>query len=264
MDQQILVRNIADALASWAPVHLAESYDNVGLLVGYPDQVATGAVIALDMTETVILDAVAQGANMVIAHHPIWFTARKRLTGEDYVSRAIMTAIKHDVALYACHTNLDNVRHGVNARMAAQLSLQQTRILQPKNEDETVGSGMIGTLPQPLSPADFLQTVKQAFGSGGIRYAAGHQTTIHRVAICGGAGSFLTQAARRADADALVTADITYHKFFDAEGKMFLLDIGHYESEQYTSELIREYLSKKFPIFALQLSKVPTNPVTYY
>lgn len=257
------VRDIASALENWAPLPAAESYDNVGLLVGYPDMEVTGVLINLDMTEAVLREAVEQGCNMVVAHHPIWFSGRKRLNGEDYVSRVIMFAVKHDIALYACHTNLDNIRTGVNQRMADQIGLQRTEFLAPKGGIEDLGSGMIGYLPTAMPKIDFLQWVKQQFRCGGIRYADGPQESIHKVAICGGAGSFLTGTALQAGADAFVTADITYHKFFDQEEKMLLLDIGHYESEQFTSPLIHEFLSEKFPNFALYLSKVRTNPVQY-
>lgn len=260
----MIVRDIAQALEAWAPLPAAESYDNVGLLVGYADMPVTGVLINLDMTEAVLEEARERGCNMVVAHHPIWFSGRKRLNGEDYVSRVIMYAVKHDIALYACHTNLDNVRTGVNQQMAGRLGLEGLEFLQAKPGDEPLGSGMIGTLPQPMAKNDFLQLVKDQFECGGIRYADGPQDTIHKVALCGGAGSFLTRQALRQGADAFVTSDITYHKFFDQEEKMLLLDIGHYESEQFTSPLIYEYLSKKFPTFALYLSQVRTNPVQYF
>lgn len=263
----MIVKDIADVLEAWAPPPIAESYDNVGLLVGNPQQEVTGALINLDMTEDVIQEALDNNINLIIAHHPIWFSARKRLNGEDYVSRTIIAAVKHDIALYACHTNLDNVRDGVNKRIADKLGLEKIDFLRPKaaRPGETLfGSGMIGFLPEPLTKMDFLALVKETFACGGIRYADSVKETIHKVAVCGGAGSFLTRDAERAGADALVTADITYHKFFDSEGKFLLMDIGHYESEQFTSELIHEYLSKKFPKFALHLSAQRTNPVRYF
>ena len=256
------IRDIATVLEGWAPPPVAESYDNVGLLCGHPDQPVSGVLINLDATEAVVDEAIARGLNLVVAHHPIWFSGRKRLNGEDYVSRTIIKAIKHDIALYACHTNLDNVRDGVNHMMAQRLGLVDTQFLRPK-ADPTYGSGLIGQLPQPLPKADFLQQVKAVFQCGGIRYADAPLTQVQRVALCGGAGSFLTHDALAQKADALVTADITYHKFFDNEEQMLLLDIGHYESEQYTSELIASYLSNNFPNFAVHLSEVRTNPVQY-
>ena len=217
------------------------------------------------MTEPVVEEALKTGCNMVVAHHPIWFMGRKRLIGEDYVSRTIIRAIKEDVALYACHTNLDNIRTGVNKKICERLELQDTRFLKPKPNPETeYGSGMLGYLEKPLSRMAFLEWVKEKFHTKGIRYADCEKEQIRKVAVCGGAGSFLTSEALKQEADALVTADITYHKFFDNEGKLLLLDIGHYESEQFTSELIQEFLSEKFRNFAIRLSEVVTNPVNYF
>lgn len=260
----MLVRDIATALEAWAPLSAAESYDNVGLLVGYPDMPVSGVLINLDMTEAVLVEARERGCNMVVTHHPIWFSGRKRLNGEDYVSRVIMYAVKHDIALYACHTNLDNIRTGVNQRMAQRLDLQDVEFLNAKDQTAELGSGMIGHLPQAMTKATFLALVKEQFVCGGIRYADAPLEMIQRVAVCGGAGSFLTRQALQAGADAFVTSDITYHKFFDQEAKMLLLDIGHYESEQFTSPLIHEFLSEKFPTFALYLSQLRTSPVQYF
>lgn len=263
----IRVNDIALALESWAPKPIAESYDNVGLLVGNPSAELTAVLINLDMTEEVVDEAIESGANMIVAHHPIWFMPRKRLNGEDYVSRTIIKAIKNDIALYACHTNLDNIRSGVNRRICDTIGLGNIRFLKTKHtttDEEEYGSGMIGDLPEALSKSSFLHLVKERFHAKGIRYANCEKEMIQTVAVCGGAGSFLIGEALKKGADALVTADITYHKFFDNEGKMLLLDIGHYESEQFTSELIREFLSEKFVNFAFRLSKVVTNPVRYF
>ncbi|MDX2286515.1 MAG: Nif3-like dinuclear metal center hexameric protein [Bacteroidia bacterium] len=257
------IRELAAVLEQWAPLPAAESYDNPGLLAGEPEAEIRSVLVSLDVTEAVLDEAQQLGANLVIAHHPIWFTPRKRLTGEDYVSRILIRAIRQDISLYAIHTNLDNVRSGVNHRICERLGLEPEGFLRPAPGGE-LGAGMTGMLPAALPQAEFLQRVKAAFGCGGIRYAAGGPAQIRRVAVCGGAGSFLIPDALRAGADAFVTADITYHKFFDAEGRCLLLDIGHYESEQFTSQLICEFLSKHFRNFAVHLSGVRTNPVHYF
>lgn len=265
MQTAITHRIIAETLAQWAPTAAAESYDNVGILVGYPDNISSGILINLDITEEVLEEAKKLSINTIITHHPIWFVPRKRLTGEDYISKIIMKAIEYNICLIACHTNLDNIRTGVNQQIAAKLGLQNLRFLQNKTGigEQELGSGMIGDLGEKMPKTVFLEQVKKAFHCGGIRYADSEKSYILKVAICGGSGSFLTHAALQAGADAFVTADITYHKFFDNEGKLLLLDIGHYESEQFTSELIYNYLSEKFTNFALYLSEVYTNPVKY-
>ncbi len=361
-------KDISRALAQWAPPSLAESYDNVGLLVGDPNAECNGVLINLDVTESLVDEAISIGANLIVTHHPIWFGPRKRLNGEDYVSRIIIKAIKHDVGLIACHTNLDNVRHGVNRKIGEVIGANNMRILSLKRDlaqklcvyvphssveevrdalfaagagriknyaeasfntegtgtfrplqganpavgqvggrvsvNETlievvfpeylqgqvldaihsthpyevpayqvvptkgtsleIGSGMIGQLSEALSKGAFLRLVKERFRCKGIRYADFPGEMIRKVAWCGGAGSFLTKAAIRAGADAFITGDITYHKYFDNENAILLMDIGHYESERHTSQLIRDFISEKFPNFAVRLSKIETNPVKYF
>jgi dinuclear metal center YbgI/SA1388 family protein len=261
------IQDIAQALDAWAPPALAESYDNVGLLIGYPETAVTGILVNLDVTADVIREAKALGCNLIVTHHPIWFTARKRLNGDDYVSRAIMMAIQEGIALYAIHTNLDHVLHGVNNQIADRLELTDREVLQPKATragEPPAGAGMLGYLPQAIGKTDFLALVKEKFQSKGIRYADAPVSMIRKVAVCGGAGSFLIGDALRKNADAFVTADITYHKFFDNEERLLLLDIGHHESEQFTSNLIGNFLSENFLNFAVHLSKVNTNPVRYF
>lgn len=261
------IKDIARAIETFAPTNLAESYDNVGLLVGDPNAEATGILINLDVTESLIDEAKAAGLNLIVTHHPIWFTGLKRLNGENYVSRIIIKAIQEGVALYACHTNLDNVQQGVNRMIGERLGIADMQLLNVKrgflHQDEETGSGMVGDLPQALSKSEFLAMVKERFGCGGIRYADADLAQVKRVAWCGGAGSFLIANALSAGADAFVTGDITYHKFFDNEGRLLLLDIGHFESEQFTSNLLHSYLSETFPTFAVRLSKIETNPVKY-
>ena len=262
----IAIQSIANALEGWAPPPVAESYDNVGLLVGSLQAQTKGVLINLDMTEAVVDEAIELGVGLIVAHHPIWFGPRKRLNGEDYVSRTIIKAIKHDIGLYALHTNLDNIRDGVNRKICDKLGLKEMKFLQTKPGkagEALFGSGMMGYLPQPMPKSDFLSLVKETFQCGGIRYADTHKNEIHKVAVCGGAGSFLTQSALQQGADAFVTADITYHKFFDHERELLLMDIGHHESEQFTSELIRDFLLEKFPNFVVRLSTVMTNPIKY-
>lgn len=248
-----------------APLHLAEGYDNVGLLVGLPNSQCTGVLFALDCTEAVVAEAATLGANLIVSHHPIWFGARKRLVGDDYVSRTLMQAIRQDIALYACHTNLDNVLAGVNQALGQQLGLQDLQILAPKDADGHIGSGMVGNLPAPLSVPQLLAHVQAHLGTPCLRWAAArHVDTVSRVAICGGAGNFLIAQARAAGAQALVTADFTYHKFFDGEDSLVLIDAGHAETEQMVPAWLQRCFQQKFPTFATYLSQVTTNPVQYF
>jgi len=359
---------ITSYLEQLAPLSLQESYDNAGLLTGNPEWDCTGIICSLDATEEVVLEAIEKKCNLIVAHHPIIFSGLKKITGRNYVERAVIAAIKNDMAIYAIHTNYDNVMHGVNARIADKLGLINRQILSGKpgqlkklytyvpdahldavrnavfaagggqvgnysecsfsvggegtfkggegndpfvgspgsrhaeperkleiifeswkektilnalikshpyeevayeiisleNINQQVGSGLTGELENPVSEQELLSLIKHAFDLRVIRHTPLRGKQVKKLAICGGAGSFLTGAAIGAGADWFITADVKYHEFFDAEGQLVLADIGHFESEQFTIGLLHEVLSEKFPNFAVQKTGVKTNPVNYF
>ncbi|UKJ07423.1 Nif3-like dinuclear metal center hexameric protein [Solitalea lacus] len=361
------LHQITSYLENLAPLAYQEDYDNSGLIVGSQNQEIKKALISLDCTEAVVDEAIEKGANLIISHHPIVFKGMKRFNGSSYVERVVMKAIKHDIALYAIHTNLDSVLGGVNAKICNKLGLVNRSILAPKlnklkklvtfcpveqadevrqalflagagdignysdcsfnvagtgtfkgneqtnpfvgekgvmqlepevrietvfpaflegkvvsallkshpyeevaydiyalsNSFMTVGSGMIGELEEEMNTIDFLKMLKQTMLAGVVKYTDEVKPKVKKIAVCGGAGGFLLKDAIREGADVFVTSDYKYHEFFDAEGKIVIADIGHFESEQFTSELILEKLSEKFPTFAVLLSGVKTNPVNY-
>lgn len=359
---------ITNYLETIAPLAMQESYDNAGLIVGDKQTEITGALISLDVTEDVVDEAISLGFNLIIAHHPIVFGGLKKFNGTDYVQRTVIKAIKNNIAIYAAHTNLDNMLNsGVNAKIAEKIGLQNLQILsqidnklckivvfvphaqaekvraamfdagagcignynscsyniqgngtfkatdgcnpfvgnvgelhtEPETRIETIvpkhllsktisamlsvhpyeepaydiyplenrysqaGNGIIGTMPKAENASDFLIRIKKIFNCGCIRHTRLPEKPIQKIAICGGAGSFLINDAMRAGADILLTADIKYHQFFDAEYPFILADIGHYESEQFTKELFYELVTKKFSNFAVRLTKVNTNPIKY-
>ena len=256
--------DILSVLEAIAPPHLQESYDNAGLIVGNPEANVSGVLFCLDSTEAIVEEAVAKGCNLVVAHHPIVFRGLKRFNGTNYVERTVIQALRQDVAIYAIHTNLDNVYHqGVNAKIAEKIGLADTRILAPRPTDFEIGAGLLGNLPSPMGESEFLQHIKKALSTHCIRHTALRGKPVRKVAICGGAGSFLLSEALRAKADAFVSSDFKYHEFFDAEGKLVIADVGHFESEQFTIELLRDIVQEKFPTFALHLTSLNTNPVFY-
>jgi dinuclear metal center YbgI/SA1388 family protein len=362
------VKDVIARLEEMAPKSLQESYDNAGLLTGDLNMDVTGVLVSLDCIELVVEEAIATSCNVIVAHHPIIFKGLKSLTGKNYVERTIIKAIKNDIALYAIHTNLDNIRKGVNQKIADRLGLQNCRILAPKsgvlrklvvfcpessadlvrnalfeagagaigkydqcsfnlsgsgtfrasegavpfvgkvgemhrepevrievifpeylqnkvlermravhpyeevaydlyalmNENQEVGSGLVGNLTQPMAPLDFLKMVKQQMKTDCIRYTGLTGKLVSKVALCGGSGSFLLNAAINSGADAYVSADFKYHEFFDAEDKLIIADIGHYESEQFTMELLHDFLTENFATFAVRLTTVNTNPLNYF
>ena len=274
------IHEIVSAFEAVAPLALQESYDNSGLIVGEMGAEVSKALLCLDSTEAVVDEAIAKGCDLIIAHHPIVFGGLKRFTGGDYVQRALIKAIRNNIAIYACHTNLDNVlRGGVNERIAQQLGFEAERVLRPVAADfgsvaavgrlddsdvfRTAGAGVLCNLQKPMNVLDFLQHVKAKMGVEVVKYTKCDVEMVSKLAICGGAGSFLIGDALRAGADAFITSDVKYHEFFDAEGKMLLCDIGHYESEKYTIDLFSNILSAKFPKFATIFAGTITNPIDY-
>lgn len=362
------IKELVQYLEQVAPLAYQESYDNSGLLVGNPEDEIQQALIALDCTEEVVDEAISRGCDIIIAHHPIVFTGLKKLNGKNYVERVIIKAIQHRIALYAIHTNLDNVLPGVSGKIAEKLGLESFAILRPKrnllkklavfvprthvesvrtalfdagagaigdydecsyntsgygtfrplaganptigslNQQErveetkieviyperlerailvsmyaahpyeevahdifaldntlhTVGSGVIGNLPESMEETEFLAYLKDGLNVQVIRHTKLRNKPIFRVAVCGGAGGFLLNDAKRSGADIFISADYKYHEFFDAEGEIVIADIGHFESEQFTQELLLEIIQKKFANFAVLLTGIETNPIKYY
>ncbi len=262
------IKEITDFLETIAPLEYQERYDNSGYIVGNSENEFKGAVICLDSTEEVIDEAISLGYNLVIAHHPIIFQGIKKLTGKTYIGRTILKAIKNDITIYAIHTNLDNsFANGVSTKIASKLGFDNLEILDPKPEflikNKEVGTGVIATLDKEMGEMEFLKYLKQKLNLNCIKYTGLRGQNVKRVAICGGACSFLLKKALRSDVDVFVTADFKYHEYFDAENKLIIADIGHYESEIFTIELVFDILTNKFSTFAARLTNVITNPVKY-
>ncbi len=263
------VQDIINYVDSIAPFKLQESYDNARLITGSPSWEVSGVLCSLDAVEAVIDEALTTGCNLVLAHHPIVFSGLKSITGATYIERTMIKAIKHDIAILAVHTNLDSVHPGgVNSRFADLLGLSECEVLLPKPyEGEakiTAGIGLVGNLPAPMDQDLFLDHVKSCMNLKLIKHTPWLGEGILRVAVCGGSGSFVLPQAIAAGAHVLITADYKYHQFFDANEEIIILDIGHYESERHTIELLHEMITENFSTFAAHCTKVDTNPVEYY
>ncbi len=364
----LTIAQIINHLETFAPLSLQETYDNAGLITGDKNLECTGLICTLDATEEVVLEAISKKCNLIIAHHPIIFKGLKRINGNDYVEKTIITAIKNDIAIYAIHTNLDNVINGVSGRMASLIGLKNVSILLPQkqvikklttfvpvnkaeelrnaifqagaghignyshcsfntdgvgtfragpgatpfigemgnthfeketrveaifpsylekeiinalktahpyeevaydivnltNEHQGIGSGAIGHFDEPMDELSFLELIKNKFNLKLIRHTRLLNKMVKTVALCGGAGSFLIGRALAKSADFYLSADIKYHEFFDANDRMVIADIGHFESEQFTIDQLYEILQHKFPTFAILKTEVKTNPVHYF
>jgi dinuclear metal center YbgI/SA1388 family protein len=362
---------IADLISHFeqtAPLSYQEDYDNCGLLTGNRNELCKGVLITLDVTEEVVQEALEKGCNLIVTHHPVIFKGLKKITGSNYVERIIIRAIQNNIAIYAIHTNLDNISGGVSGMLANKLQLRNLQILAPKkhvlsklvtfipvadtdtvlkhitttgagsignysecsftvtgtgrfrpdqqanpykgnkgelteveenrvevvypsylenkivhalkkhhpyeepafdlfkleNSHKEVGSGMIGELEAEMTPEVFLKYIKHTLNLSCIRYTLAFQGEIKKVAVCGGSGSFLLKTAIASGAQAFITADFKYHDFFDAENQIQVCDIGHYESEIHTKELLMSILTKKFTTIVVVLSSIHTNPIGYY
>ena len=274
------IKEIIDALEIFAPLPLQDGFDNAGLQVGLTDVEVTGALLCLDVTEDVVEEAINQGINLIISHHPLMFRGYKSITGKDYTERCIMNAIKNEITVYAMHTNLDNAPNGVNYMIAEKIGLKNVRVLDPKeymqqdggNDNRTgngmgewltAGAGAIGELEEPMTETEFLKHVKKTFETGCVKHTRLTGRLISKVALCGGAGAFLLEKAVKEHADAFVTGEIKYHDYFYYEDSILAAEIGHYESEQYTKDIIRTVLNRKFPNLRIELTRINTNPIKY-
>ncbi|MDE2956652.1 MAG: Nif3-like dinuclear metal center hexameric protein [Bacteroidota bacterium] len=260
-----LAREIAGALEAWADLSYAESYDNTGLHVGRPDRRVACALVALDLTPKVIAEADRIGADMILTHHPLLFRPPKHILASELQGRMILELARLDITLYSIHTNLDSVTGGVSFDLARRLGLADIRFLIPKEEAGS-GLGACGELAESLTLEAFLQQLTNSLNARSVRYTGDDQAPVKTVAVCGGAGSSLIAAALKAGADAYVTADISYHCFFDVLGAggqpmMALIDAGHYETERHTEELLCDWLAERFPEVRFIQTETRTSPV---
>ena len=363
----MIIKDVIAHLEEFAPTAYAEDFDNTGLLVGDPDTTVTGILITLDTLEAVVDEAIEKHCNLIVSFHPIIFSGLKKITGRNYVERVVIKAIRHQIAIYAIHTALDNAFEGVNARICEVLGLQHREILIPQqgtvkklttyvpendahhlkkmlfnagagtignydhcsfstegtgtfrgneyanpvigergkiqlepetqlhitypkhkaqhilnalfthhpyeevayeihtleNPNQHIGMGMTGTLEIAMDEIDFLYFVKERMRVSCIRHSRFLQKKVQKVAVLGGSGAFAIPDAKRSGADVFITSDVKYHQFFQAENSIVIADIGHYETEQFTKNLLFDYLTKKIPNFAVVLSECNTNPIKY-
>ncbi len=268
------IGDVGKALEEWALPGWAQSYDNVGLQVGDAQRAVGRALIALDLTPAVLDEAKQHGATLIVTHHPLLFNPLRSITADGFVSNLALRLAEAGIALYSIHTNLDAAPGGVSFALAELLDLHDVRFLDVLEqadhpaEQPTIqaGLGAIGRLATPMTLTAFLQHVAERLRAGSLRYTGDLEAAVETVAVCGGSGSSFTPQALQAGADAYVTADVTYHKFFDVldlEGhpRMALIDAGHYETEAVTEGLLQHWLSQHFPTVAWRRTATRTSPV---
>ncbi len=258
----VKIKEVIAALEHFAPLPLQEDFDNAGLQVGLTEAEVSGALLCLDVTEQTLDEAIRLGCNLIVSHHPLIFRKLSQITDSNYVQRVVMKAIENHVTIVSMHTNLDNARGGVNFKIAEKMGLKEVDFFVRKDGVDA-GSGVMGTLPTSLTAQEFIKMLKETFGVACVQTNELLQRKIEKVAICGGAGSFLLDNAVAVGADAFVTGEMHYHEFFDHEQQIQICVIGHYESEQYTAEVLREVIESACPDVKCHLSQTNTNPVVY-
>ena len=275
------LKEIKSFLEGMAPLAVQESWDNSGLQIGCSDKDIHKVMVCLDLTEAVLDEAEAIGADLVISHHPLIFKGLKSISGSTYQERCVRKAILSDIAVYSAHTSLDNILGGVNHKIASLLGLSSLRWLDSGESAERCdekcggateekcggadslasasGSGLIGELKEPVAAAEFLHTVKTIFDVKALKHSPlSSTTTIRSVALCGGAGAFLLPQAVAKGADCFISGEFHYHDYFDPG--TLLIELGHYESEQFTQDLLKESLERAFPELEIVKTSVNTNP----
>lgn len=255
------IEDVVATLESFAPLPLQESYDNAGLQIGLTVAEVSGVLLCLDVTEEVICEAVEKGCNLIVAHHPLLFRPLRRVTDRTLPERCVRLALEKGVAIYAAHTNLDNAAGGVNAVIAERIGLEQTMMLRPNTLGG--GSGLIGVLPEAEEACVFLRRLSELFRVECLMHNEWLRRTVKKVALCGGAGDFLLEDAVSAGADCFITGEMHYHLYMGMEQVIQIAVLGHYQSEQFTKELMADILRKAFPYLKLVVSSICTNPIKY-
>ena len=259
------IKEVLSALERFAPLPLQESWDNAGLQVGLTETEVSGALLCLDVNERIVDEAIAKGCNLIVSHHPLLFRGLKTISDLNDVQRTVMSAIQKGIAVISMHTNMDNAKGGVNYRIAEKMGMTDVRFFTTKQVgDIECGSGTIGTLPAPMAATDFIGMLKERFNVECVQTNSLISRQISRVAICGGAGSFLLEEAIAARADAFITGEMHYHDFFDHNDDIQICVIGHYQSEQYTPEIFKDILEKQCPQVRTYMTKINTNPIKYF
>ena len=275
------IYQVVDALEQYAPLPLQEGYDNAGLQVGLTEAVeVSGALLCLDVTEAVVDEAIRKGCNLIVSHHPLIFRKLARISDENYVQRTVMKAIKNDIAIVSMHTNMDAATGGVNFKIAEKLGLRNVRFFGGQKEVNGVkgGEGVIGEIAdeaieassdlkerfsEGIAADDLILMLRDRFQVESVQCNELLRRPIRKVALCGGAGSFLLDAAIAVGADAFITGEMHYHEFFGHEQEIQICVIGHYQSEQFTSEIFRDIIEEKCPGVKCYISEINTNPILY-
>lgn len=252
----MLLKDIIDIIESAAPLSTQAEWDNSGLQIGHNDADIASVLCCTDVTEAVVAEAIRERCQLILSHHPLLFHPLRTIQGLTFQERVAEQAIRHGICIYSSHTPMDVYLHGVSGRMAEQLGVTD---YQPLTEE---GYGVIGNLPKPLTAEELLSEVKAKFHTSAIRYTQSVRMTVSRVAFGGGACAEFLETAIAGGADAFISSDFKHHEFLQADGRIMVLDIGHFESEQFIKDIYRELL-KDAPV-QLHYATTDKSPVSAY
>ena len=256
------IREIIEVVNEFAPLSLQESWDNSGIQVGQADAECTGALLCVDVTPEAIDEACAKGCNLIISHHPLLFRGLKQVClGDNQVQNCVYRAIQRGVTIFSSHTALDCASQGVSRRMALMLGAVPAGPLTPGTDPDT-GLGCIAEFAVPMSGVEFVELVKNTFGSPVVR-ASRRESNVRRIGLCGGAGGEFIPRAIANGCDAYLTSDVRYHDFVDYGGRIFITDIGHFESEECSKQIFYDIITEKYPDFPVIKSTTERNPIRY-
>ena len=244
-----LVRDILATLCELAPLELQMEFDNSGFQVGHGDQAVTKALLALDVTDEVVREAIESGAELIISHHPLLFRPPRRIVDSDPETGRILRLIEAGIAVISMHTNLDIAEGGVNDVLLRLLGAE------PEAPLDAEGCGRIGTLPEPVSMERFLARCQERLSVNGLRYVSSGRP-VGRLAVMGGAGGDALEDAFAKGCDTYVSADLKYHSFLRAqELGMNLIDADHFCTEQPVIPVLCEKLTQRFPDVSFRVSR---------
>lgn len=264
-NETLLIKDVVDVLEQAFPPRYQEDFDNTGVQVGSLLRRCTGALLCVDLTPEILVEAAEKGCNLIITHHPLIFHPLKHVGDSGRVEISVYKAIQNNITVYSCHTSVDNTpRKGVSWKMGEMLGLCNIESIETKGP-EGIGCGIVGDLPRPMSAKEFVSVVKEVFNVPVARCSdlSASPRPITRVGLCGGAGSFLLPDAIKMGAKAFVTSDSKHNHFIDYLGRILLVDIGHFESEECTKSIFYQTIKEKIPNFALYLSEKEKNPINY-
>ncbi len=259
------LHEICDFLDRYAPVQLAEEWDNVGLLVGDKSSSVARIMTCLTVTPESAEEAISKRADLIVSHHPLPFHPIKKLTTESTSTKLLWNLIRAGIGIYSPHTGFDSAEAGINQLICQRIGLQEIRPLLPAIDHSTgLGAGRIGRLEVPTDLVSFIDLLKQKFCIRKLQFVGNLSNSVSIVSsACGSGGSFL-ENADSAGCDTLVTGEAGFHTCLEAKARfMSLILLGHYSSERFAIEILSDVLQSQFADLEVWASEKESDPINF-